>query len=222
MTSQFLQIESTMEEISRSQRKKKRTLDKIVKASYEVFSSRGLSQATLEEIAETADIGKGTLYGHFESKMHLIVYLVRHSTDELIDSMKIRVQETGNLPDRIKLLIQGQLQFFRNNQGAFKLLFFARALVKQKSNDPLVEEIRQEFKRFIFFLRESFNGSLKSGEAGIPPEELAAAVAGLASGAFSFWLVEGNGHDLEKRSDLLANLILSGITIKSSEPASKS
>ena len=209
-----------MEELSRSQRKKKRTLDKIVKASYEVFSSHGLSQATLEEIAEAADIGKGTLYGHFESKMHLVVYLVRHSTDELIESMKGPIQETGNLSDRLRLLIKGQLQFFKNNQGAYKLLFFARALVKQKSNDPLVEEIRQEFKRFLNFLRVSFNGSLQSGETGIPPEELAVAVAGLVSGAFSFWLIEDNTRDLEKRSDLLANLLLSGLTAKASEPAS--
>lgn len=202
-----------MEELTRSQRKKKRTLERIIKASYDVFSNRGLSQATLEEIAEAADIGKGTLYGHFESKMHLIAYLVRHSIDELIGFIKDQVGKPGNLSDLLSTVISRQVEFFLQNIGMFKLLFYARALVKQESKEPQVKEIRKELNRYLDFLSENLNGNLPGNRAKIPPADLAVALAGTVDGSLSYWLIEGlKAEDIGKKATLLTTIILKGLS----------
>jgi AcrR family transcriptional regulator len=47
----------------------------ILEAAAKVFSIRGYSEATCDEIAEAADVSKGTLYNYFESKQDLFTQL---------------------------------------------------------------------------------------------------------------------------------------------------
>lgn len=44
---------------------------KILKASVTVFSQKGFHEAKVEEIAQLADVGKGTVYEYFSSKTEL-------------------------------------------------------------------------------------------------------------------------------------------------------
>ena len=53
---------------SRKERERAMRRNEIVIAACDVFASRGFNDATLEEIAEKAEFGKGTLYNYFDSK----------------------------------------------------------------------------------------------------------------------------------------------------------
>ena len=63
---------------------RKRTLDtrdRILDAAEDVFSERGFSNTTLNEIAETAGVTRGAIYWHFKNK------------DDLFEAMCSRVRE---------------------------------------------------------------------------------------------------------------------------------
>ena len=45
--------------------------EKIIKAAVKVFSQKGFHEAKVEEIAQLADVGKGTVYEYFSSKTEL-------------------------------------------------------------------------------------------------------------------------------------------------------
>jgi len=53
---------------SRMDRKKKETRQKIIAAGMELFIQQGFDAVTMEQIAEQADIAKGTLYNYFPIK----------------------------------------------------------------------------------------------------------------------------------------------------------
>jgi AcrR family transcriptional regulator len=53
---------------NRMQKRAKRTRKKLKEAALDVFSEKSVDAATVEEITEKADLGKGTLYQHFEDK----------------------------------------------------------------------------------------------------------------------------------------------------------
>ena len=44
---------------------------RIINGAIAVFSRKGFYKATIEEIAEQADVGKGTVYEYFSSKKEL-------------------------------------------------------------------------------------------------------------------------------------------------------
>lgn len=57
---------------NRRDRRKLEIRERIVRAAVELFSSRGFSHTTVEDITETADVGKGTFFNYFPSKEHVL------------------------------------------------------------------------------------------------------------------------------------------------------
>ncbi len=57
---------------SRRDRRKIEMREKIVRAAIDLFSSRGFHHTTVEDITETADVGKGTFFNYFPSKEHVL------------------------------------------------------------------------------------------------------------------------------------------------------
>ena len=61
--------------------------DQILSAAEQVLRERGLSQATVDEIARVAGIAKGTVYLHFGSKEALVDAVVGHACRRVSDLM---------------------------------------------------------------------------------------------------------------------------------------
>lgn len=57
-----------MEPLGRRERKKLETRRKIFRSAFELFSIRGFEGTTVEEIAERADVAKGTVFNYFPHK----------------------------------------------------------------------------------------------------------------------------------------------------------
>lgn len=57
-----------MAQQNRRERKKEETRDRILKAAFKLFVQNGFENTTIDQIADMADIGKGTFYNYFSSK----------------------------------------------------------------------------------------------------------------------------------------------------------
>jgi len=55
------------------QRKKAAARAKIIATAIELFSRHGLAEVTVEQIADVADVGKGTIYNYFATKEDIVV-----------------------------------------------------------------------------------------------------------------------------------------------------
>jgi AcrR family transcriptional regulator len=56
----------------RRERHRVETRDRIVRHALQLFSERGVSATTIEDITEAADVGKGTFFNYFPSKEHVL------------------------------------------------------------------------------------------------------------------------------------------------------
>jgi AcrR family transcriptional regulator len=63
----------TKEDKSRRARKKADVRARIVAAGIDLFSRHGIAEVTVDQIAEAADIGKGTIYNYFQTKEDIVV-----------------------------------------------------------------------------------------------------------------------------------------------------
>ena len=80
-----------MVKINASLSKEKR----ILKAAEQVFSHKGYTQATLDEIIQIADTGKGTVYKYYKNKENLFYTLVEAKNRKLMKAMETGGRETG-------------------------------------------------------------------------------------------------------------------------------
>jgi AcrR family transcriptional regulator len=62
-------------EVSRRERKKEETKERILDASFGLFRKQGFEATTVEEICERADVAKGTFFNYFPHKEAVFSYL---------------------------------------------------------------------------------------------------------------------------------------------------
>ena len=69
-------------EISRRERKKEETRQRIFKAAIKLFRERGFPSTTVDDIAERADVAKGTFFNYFPRKEAVLAYLSEQRLEE--------------------------------------------------------------------------------------------------------------------------------------------
>ena len=63
----------------RREREKEQRRNEILDAAEKVFFSKGFNNATMDEVAETAELSKGTLYLYFKNKEDLYFAITQRS-----------------------------------------------------------------------------------------------------------------------------------------------
>lgn len=58
--------------LGRRERRAAETRLRLFRSALQLFADRGLSNVTVEDITEAADVGKGTFFNYFESKEHVL------------------------------------------------------------------------------------------------------------------------------------------------------
>ncbi len=86
------------------ERKKLRTQDSIIQAAAKLFNSKGYNETTVEEIAEKADVGVGTLYNYFTSKRGLLAAWMWEMHSEAFEQGKAVVEAEVETDDPEKVI----------------------------------------------------------------------------------------------------------------------
>ncbi|MEW6723459.1 MAG: TetR/AcrR family transcriptional regulator [Bacillota bacterium] len=95
--------------------------ERILEAAAEVFAEKGFHQATIDQIAQTAGIGKGTVYLYFKSKERLLQALLLEGFGRI---MKHASRATAAILDpkrRLLKLMEQHLHFMQQPIPLFKL-----------------------------------------------------------------------------------------------------
>ena len=72
----------------RREREKQARQDAILEAAREVFFARGLDQTTIDDVAEQAEVSKGTIYLYFQSKEELYISVFMDGLDILAGQLR--------------------------------------------------------------------------------------------------------------------------------------
>jgi AcrR family transcriptional regulator len=98
------------------------TREKILAAALEVFSAKGFHGTTVDEIAERAGLGKGTVYRHFQSKKGLFSELIRLKVAELEEAVQGTIDPQADVLDIIQTYLMVYFSFFDRNRDLYKVL----------------------------------------------------------------------------------------------------
>ena len=72
-------------ELGRAERNKRDKRERLIRAARELFRTKGFAATTTSEIAELADVAKGTLFFHAKSKEELLVMMFQEDMGRTID-----------------------------------------------------------------------------------------------------------------------------------------
>ncbi|MDY6878292.1 MAG: TetR/AcrR family transcriptional regulator [Chloroflexota bacterium] len=128
---------------ARREREKEKRRQSILRAAREVFLNSGLHRATVDNVAEQAEVSKGTVYLYFESKETILAHLLLEGLDELIEELEqaYAADESIGADERLRQLGWAYLRFFEREPEYFRLLM---AMDRGRFQDSVTPGVYQE------------------------------------------------------------------------------
>jgi len=125
----------------RRARKKLATRERIVSASIRVFSERGIEQATVDEIAEAADVGKGTIYNYFATKEDIVVAFMVDIERTIQPQVAALAESETTLTSALSRFVRLQFEL-KEPHHRFVRVFLAQMLGRTEKFAPWMQEIQ--------------------------------------------------------------------------------
>jgi AcrR family transcriptional regulator len=122
----------------------------LLSAGRKLFSDKGLYESRVEEITESADVGKGTLYRYFRNKEALILAVVEAGFDDLRRRVQERTAEVDNVDQAIEAIAEAHVHFFADNQDLMRIFHQSRGMLK--FNRPEWRPLAASLERHVEFL----------------------------------------------------------------------
>ena len=115
----------------RKEREKLQRREEIVMAAEKVFFNKGFDFATMDDIAEEAELSKGTLYLYFKSKEDLHMAVARKSIRLLRDVTLKAAEGEGNAFARLGRMGRATIEFSRKHPDRMKAIMTLEELEPQ-------------------------------------------------------------------------------------------
>jgi AcrR family transcriptional regulator len=108
---------------NRFERRKERTRGDILLAAEQVMARKGVHATKISDIAETADVGVGTFYLHFETKEALFSALVADTVGRMKAAIDAARAGAENVVDEVKASTAALCRFANDNREVFRVVF---------------------------------------------------------------------------------------------------
>ncbi|HUS73355.1 MAG TPA: TetR/AcrR family transcriptional regulator [Sedimentisphaerales bacterium] len=186
---------SSNTEVTRRQRKAKRTRKKLKQAALDMFTEKSVDATTVEEITEKADVGKGTLYQHFADKEEIVVTLVEDAVSHLIELIRSYDSEPETLEEMLEHLLDSHYRFSVEAREEFLMLFQGKLLLRLESDT--LDELEEPYLHYLEEIENQVSAYLSPRISPLKVRRLACAVAGFVFGFLSFAMIGMNEEEVE-------------------------
>ena len=189
-----------MTELSRRERKKKETHEKIFSNAMNLFRLHGFTATSVEQITQQADVGKGTFYNYFPTKEAVILEFSRRTCQELINNGR----QTPSLGTRQRL------RSLLNDWSEFMIKDREIAWVTVRNREGADYDMSLHYGLLAILTVGQQNNEISCE---FDPAFLAESLEGMMVQHFIRWFVSGVG-DLHEEVDHALSVFLDGLSEK--------
>lgn len=199
-------------EPGRRERKRNQTLDHLAATAFGLFEARGFEAVTMEQIAEAADVAKGTLYNHFPVKEALLAHQFHGELASAMGAMEgpsDSVREPAGFVSRLSRWLEASAQWYQGRRAYLPhyLRFrFRQVDAAARARDD--EGERSGMERLFEALIEAGQGSGELRDD-LSPAHLASLLQHLHLAALMRWLASADG-DLENEFAAIVDVFVHG------------
>ncbi|GAB6098398.1 TetR/AcrR family transcriptional regulator [Halanaerocella petrolearia] len=188
--------------------KPKSKKEKIIQAAVKLFSQQGYYQTPVSEIADEAEVAKGTVYWYFDSKEELFYGIILSQFEYLYSQVeKVTNESNQSFTTKLEEVIRIYLKFNRDNKNIAKIL-------RESSVSPN-DHFHKEMKKFRSSLVNNLAKIIRKEQEvnqvsnKLDAKELANFILGSIMGSYN--PIVYNLTDVEEKVDFVLSIILNGI-----------
>ncbi|MDY6793370.1 MAG: TetR/AcrR family transcriptional regulator [Thermodesulfobacteriota bacterium] len=203
----------------RKEREKERRRQQIIVAAKRIFSAKGFNKATMEDIAEEAEISPGTIYIYFKNKDELYASLSIRILQHLnIRLEHVKNQKNVNDEQRIASLKDALYDIYDFDPLILINLFHLQSSESLKNlSDGLLSEIKRLSQSSLKIMSDIFSSGISTGVfIKTNPNALADIVWALFSGVI-LWeeskkIIDNKKDFIKPTLDIAFDIFRQGIT----------
>jgi len=142
-------------ELERSFRK-----DFVGNVALELFSSKPFERVSMDEIAQKAELGKGTLYKLFSGKEEIMVHVICRGIENLCRDLEEQCLGTSNVPQALKRLLELEYDFYTKYSNLVLKLVFHQS---DNSESAFLDRVRAQHQQHMNLLERIFEQARIAG-----------------------------------------------------------
>lgn len=205
--------------MGRRENKKDLTRQQMLTAASDLFVQKGYDSTSVEDIAELANVSKGTFYNHFETKEALVIELRRSMLAGTVEQTYDLLGQ-GQPPITVleKLLLE-RAAFTQKEPELAKVFFMQRIQVILFKDEDLIVRPDAEGNRALLFrtaIYELVCEAQKRGQirADQSPAEITRMITACFLHAQGSWLASDRSSSLVEKVHRWLHALLDGVGVK--------
>jgi len=103
--------------------RKAETRRRILAAARAIFLRDGFADTNLNEVARRAEVGKGTLYRHFENKAELYVAMLTEKPERFFDAVRAKLDPEAPVPEQLRQVADAYLTFWTEHPQTLRVVW---------------------------------------------------------------------------------------------------
>lgn len=169
----------------RKEREKEARREAILDAAARIFSLKSFHEATLEEIASTAELAKGTLYNYFKDKQDIFASLLQRGHDEFLEALDDQRSSANTLGEFVGRVFDTILRVMDKNKYMERMVLTAGTHLTETGRDELISNWRRAVEDATWLLADSLSEIPET--AGVTGDERYAAAVMILSSAHAVY-----------------------------------
>jgi len=204
----------------RKERERTERRETIIDAAEEVINDKGFDAATVDEIAERAELGKGTLYLYVKSKASIYLAISERGSKILNSEMaKIITLDLTGL-EMLRKLGEKYLKFIQANPIYFNAFAFYENMMDQEklAESEIAQNCEKHAREAMTYIVRSLQIGMQDGsvDSSYDPKELGVIIWGASKGIVQMAFLKNKGHYYKMLDEVdfsLESLIVSFIEL---------
>lgn len=209
------------ESSSRKEREKRARQQDILRAARELFVSKGFRDTTLEEIAQHAEFGKGTLYNYFAGKEELFFGILEQAIEETLTIARESLAAPGGVREKLTLYARNLIHYVKDNGELLHVLYHELHRTDSPATTAKLRQILNRTRSTWDLLAEPLRNGIE-GQAlrDCDPIQLAVLFDGMLRGfCFHRFSIERShrDEDFSAAAECITSVFLDGIAVRKSK-----
>lgn len=193
----------------RKEREKEERRNQIIDAAESVFFSKGRENTTMEEIAEEAELSKGTLYLYFNSKQDLYLSINTRGLKILGDMFEEAFESKEKGIDKIEAIGRTYIDFYKQYPNYFfAMVYYESHEINFEEENSCARECHDYGERVLGFVAKAIQVGVEDGSIrpDLDPYTISVSLWGQTTGLIQIVSLKGE-HLKEKHNIDLDNLV---------------
>lgn len=197
----------------RRRRERENRKNAILKAARKLFFDKGFKTVTVESIARKAELSKGSIYLHYNSKEEIYTQILLNDIDKFHERISAILPNSSSASEALVKLANIYVDFFLNDRELFRILMtFMLHTSDMNMPEDVNDRIVKTTNKTIGIIEQVFQYGIERGEfpATLNLRQNRNALWGMMNGIISLHLFTGGE---EKRAEVIHNTIMAGLQI---------